>query len=1271
MNGLPAKRRGPGIAPRQRVLGESEIHNAPGQPAVFCRVGTYPSFLKMMLDRLSVQPPSTGDGGGRRLPLSHWNATDSENWIQALLQAWAVAGDVLTFYTERIANESFLRTALEDLSVRELVRALDYRPQPGTAARAPLAFTVADVAGLPTQVTIPRRTTRIQSLPIRQSAPQTWETLEDLEARVEWNELRPALDADTPVPALAGAATSLTLRGAVAGLDAGMPLLLDGRAPEADGGGPVGFLRAVERFEFLLGSGGEPLTRLTWQGELDGSRAESDVIADGLGASVLRRRCQLFGCDAPAWSDLPPEVARRYSSVTGGVLRSAAGSGTWTARNEGLPSRPLRFLAAGADGALYTGGAAGVFRSLDGAASWTPVSESIALLDPQTLTVDVRGVLWLGTTDGKVYRSFDRGGTWESVSGGTIKRKGGRWRAAATQLPQAPVHCLTAVLDGASLRVWAGTTQGVFRSDDPANGWEPVNSGLPGLSEDSGFADLPVHAVAAGPKEGLVFAGTALGIFRSADGGGAWTAASRGLPGTSEETGLSKTAVRCLLVHEQGRTGTVRIFAGTTKGIYRSTDLGRSWQPVSRGLPGTDGRSGESSTPVDCLAASADPRTLAFSLFAGTPAGLFVSGDWGETWDRAGGRDAEAAVTGLAVAADGAILAATPFGGLADGDWPGFRIAGRQVDLATVEPSILAGGWAVLHQTREGEGPLVGMYRIAAVHTVRRQDFTLDRLVTRLEVETTEDLGIFDLRTALVYAASEALEPWREAVPRLEPLDPVRIRLDRRLLEPFPFKRRVILQGKPLRVRFVAGDPLVLTPIEEGREPVPLEPDEELQTLAPPQGEGETVTLHVRRPGDGLGGKVEVARGRILWQPALAGDETFGEARDAETAADATIDPRRPTVLLLDPPLSRCLDPRTVVIWANVAEASQGATASREVLGSGDASQAHQRFTLRQPLTWLRAASERGLEPELEIRVNDVLWKEVPSLYTAGPRDQVYMIRSGPNGLPMVVFGDGFHGARLPTGQENVAATYRTGMWTDAPDAGHIILLQVRPFGVQAVTNPLAAPPGTPPEAPGEVKERAPRSVRTLGRIVSLSDYEDFAHTFPGVARAQGRAFWSGGCHLVHLTVAPAGGRVLEEEDSLFADLARAIDKVREAPRPVRIDGWQRVTFDLAARVLVDRRYRLPAVEAAVRQTLTGAFSFDRARFGQTLTSAGIVTLVEGVEGVVAVDLQALHPTGTHPEIRPQLRAEPARSGVEGRIEPAQLLLINPGGVSLRMEVAP
>jgi len=52
----------------------------------------------------------------------------------ALLDSWALVADVLSFYQERIANEGYLRTALERRSVLELARLIGYQLRPGVAA---------------------------------------------------------------------------------------------------------------------------------------------------------------------------------------------------------------------------------------------------------------------------------------------------------------------------------------------------------------------------------------------------------------------------------------------------------------------------------------------------------------------------------------------------------------------------------------------------------------------------------------------------------------------------------------------------------------------------------------------------------------------------------------------------------------------------------------------------------------------------------------------------------------------------------------------------------------------------------------------------------------------------------------------------------------------------------------------------------------------------------------------------------------------------------
>ena len=56
-----------------------------------------------------------------------------------------------------------------------------------------------------------------------------------------------------------------------------------------------------------------------------------------------------------------------------------------------------------------------------------------------------------------------------------------------------------------------------------------------------------------------------------------------------------------------------------------------------------------------------------------------------------------------------------------------------------------------------------------------------------------------------------------------------------------------------------------------------------------------------------------------------------------------------------------------------------------------------------------------------------------------------------------MTFGDGVHGARLPTGVENVTAIYRNGIGTPGNvRARQISLLATRPLGVKDGDQPAA-----------------------------------------------------------------------------------------------------------------------------------------------------------------------------------------------------------------------
>lgn len=175
-----------------RPIAELSRHeNRPGMSSIDYRIGTHPSFFYEMLSLLHSWRVPDGENEGIH-PLASLTTRELDDPAIAVLDAWAVVADVLTFYQERIANEGFLRTATERFSILELARTIGYELKPGVAATTHLAFTVEDAPGSPGSAVV-LAGTRVQSIPGQGELPQTFETSEEITARSEWNLLRPRI----------------------------------------------------------------------------------------------------------------------------------------------------------------------------------------------------------------------------------------------------------------------------------------------------------------------------------------------------------------------------------------------------------------------------------------------------------------------------------------------------------------------------------------------------------------------------------------------------------------------------------------------------------------------------------------------------------------------------------------------------------------------------------------------------------------------------------------------------------------------------------------------------------------------------------------------------------------------------------------------------------------------------------------------------------------------------------------------------------------------
>jgi predicted phage baseplate assembly protein len=373
------------------------------------------------------------------------------------------------------------------------------------------------------------------------------------------------------------------------------------------------------------------------------------------------------------------------------------------------------------------------------------------------------------------------------------------------------------------------------------------------------------------------------------------------------------------------------------------------------------------------------------------------------------------------------------------------------------------------------------------------------------------------------------------------------------------------------------------------------------------------------------------------------------------------------TVLIFDKPLTFSYLRPSVTINANVALATHGESV-QETLGNGNASTPFQAFPLKQPpLTYVTATNDTGAASTLSVRVNGLLWNEVPDLFGHGPAERIYRIRQEDGGNSTVVFGDGDTGARLPTGVENILAKYRRGIGVAGlVKADQISQLANRPLGVKGVTNPLAATGAQDPENLDQARVYAPLQILTLGRIVSLQDYEDFARAFSGIGKALATWTWNGEVRGVFLTIAGVNGADVDPSQPLYSSLINAIAAAGDPHVPLNVQNFRRQFFGFSAFVKVDPAFDSDTVLAAVEQAVRSAFSFDNRAFGQSVAQSEITEVMHSVPGVIAVDIEnLLRNDGTAPVngILPAAAPIPGSTGATG----AELLILDPGPLNLKV----
>ncbi len=316
----------------------------------------------------------------------------------------------------------------------------------------------------------------------------------------------------------------------------------------------------------------------------------------------------------------------------------------------------------------------------------------------------------------------------------------------------------------------------------------------------------------------------------------------------------------------------------------------------------------------------------------------------------------------------------------------------------------------------------------------------------------------------------------------------------------------------------------------------------------------------------------------------------------------------------------------------NLLTVTRGKTVANEVLGNGNALVASQDFVLQKsPVTYLqdpKSLSGDDYSSTVQVWVNQLKWSEVRSFYDQPPNAKIFVTYEDEQGNTHVVFGDGQNGSRLPTGVNNVVASYRNGSGAGVPAPGSLtVVLQPQP-GLRSILNPVPVGGGADPDPPAKVRLLAPRSVLTLGRAISIDDFEAVALDAPGVTRAMAALQFNPQVQRPTVTVWVG-------DDAAAVTSARAAFAATADPnRQPQVVLAQPVPITLSLTIVYDRSHVMQTVHDAVRAALVdpdnGLFGRNVVIIGQVFYDSQIYAACLKVPGVQAV--HSLQFSGSAPQ---------------------------------------
>lgn len=343
---------------------------------------------------------------------------------------------------------------------------------------------------------------------------------------------------------------------------------------------------------------------------------------------------------------------RAYLSTRKGLFELQCDARGWAVADVHFLGEPVSVALADArDGALYTALNLGHFgvklHRRDPGGAWQEIAapayppKPVGSADPvewnnrliwslEAGGADQPGVLWAGTLPGGLFRSSDRGASWELVHSLWNVPQRAEWFGGGYDVPG--IHSISVdPRDGGRLLVGV-SCGGVWRSVDGGTSWTISATGMradympPELNENEAVQD-PHRIVRSAGHPDVLWCQHHNGIWKSSDGGAHWQEITAA-PGARFGFAVAASPVDADTAwFAPAESDQRRIPAGAALAVTRTLDGGHSFTELRHGLPQ---RHCYDLVYRHGLAVAPDGRSL---LMASTSGGVWASGDGGDSWE--------------------------------------------------------------------------------------------------------------------------------------------------------------------------------------------------------------------------------------------------------------------------------------------------------------------------------------------------------------------------------------------------------------------------------------------------------------------------------------------------------------------------------------------------------------------------------------------------------------------------------------------------------------